>query len=113
MDVDAYIAAQPQSLHDTLAEVRRRVLAADPTATESINYGIPYYKHDGKMLISFGGAKAHWALYGTTRGSTLRFAHGELPDEDLIPALVGERIAAIEAEAAAKNAKRKQPTTGA
>lgn len=109
MDVDTYIAAQPESLHATLAEVRRRVRAADPTATESINYGIPYYKHDGKMLISFGGAKAHWALYGTTRGSTLRFAHGELPAEDLIPALVNERIAAIEADAAAKKAKRAAP----
>ena len=112
-DVDAYIAAQPESLHATLAEVRRRVLAADPTATESINYGIPYYRHDGKMLISFGGARAHWALYGTTRGSTLRFAHEELPDQDLIPALIAERIAVIEADAAAKKAKRTRPAAGA
>lgn len=105
-DVDAYIAAQPESLHATLAEIRRMILAAQPTATESINYGIPYYKHDGKMLISFGGAKAHWALYGTTRGSSLRFAHDELPSAEFVKTLLDERIAVIEAEAAAKKAKK-------
>lgn len=103
--VDAYIAAQPETLQATLAEVRRRILAADPGATESIAYGMPYYRHGGNMLISFGGARAHWALYGTTRGSTLRFAHDELPAIDFVKALVDERIALIEAEAAAKKAK--------
>lgn len=104
--VDAYIAAQTETLRATLAEVRRRILAADPGAIESIAYGMPYYRHGGTMLISFGGAKAHWALYGTTRGSTLRFAHDQLPAPDFVQALVHERIAIIESEAAAKNVKK-------
>ncbi len=37
--------------------------------------------------------------------ATLRFAHDELPAIDFVKALVDERIALIEAEAAAKKAK--------
>ena len=61
-NVDEYISAAPKEVQDRLREVRAAIREAAPTAHESINYGMPYYKYKGR-LAWFGFQKAHIGLY--------------------------------------------------
>jgi uncharacterized protein YdhG (YjbR/CyaY superfamily) len=63
--VDDYIAAQSAAAQPRLRELRAIVRAAVPEATEIISYGIPTYKFR-VSFVSFGAAKRHCALYGST-----------------------------------------------
>lgn len=62
-DVDAYLARLDPGQRKALETVRRRIHAAQPGVTESISYGIPFFKLDGKGLVSLGAAKGHCSLY--------------------------------------------------
>ena len=62
-DVDAYLASVPEPAHTTLQKVRAAIrAAAPPDATESINYGMPTFNHNGPLL-GFAAATRHCALY--------------------------------------------------
>jgi uncharacterized protein YdhG (YjbR/CyaY superfamily) len=61
--VDDYIAAQPESIQDTLHRLRAILRKALPTAEEVISYQIPAYKIAGKAVIYFAGWKQHFSLY--------------------------------------------------
>ncbi len=61
-NVDEYIASQPEPIRPLLEEVRQLIRKAAPQATEVISYGMPGYKLGG-MLIWFGAAKNHYAIY--------------------------------------------------
>jgi len=103
-DIDEYLSTLPEDARATLTEVRRVIRAAAPDAVEGISYGMPSLTYHGKRLIHFAAARHHWALYGTSRGSTLRFPIDEPPAEDLVRALIDERIADIAAaEATSKS----------
>ena len=63
--VAGYIAAAPKDKRETLRMFRRTIRATAPTASERIAYGgLVQYKYKGKVLIYFGYATAHCALYG-------------------------------------------------
>ncbi|HET7217585.1 MAG TPA: DUF1801 domain-containing protein [Vicinamibacterales bacterium] len=64
--IDEYLAAQPRDVRQLLAHVRRTIRKAVPAAVETISYGIPAYKLDGRVLIYFAGWKEHYALYPST-----------------------------------------------
>ena len=69
-DVDAYLASVPEPAHSTLQKVRAAIrAAAPPNATESINYGMPTFNHNGPLL-GFAAAARHCALY-PMNGSTV------------------------------------------
>ena len=61
--VDDYIAAQPESIQDTLHRIRAILRKALPGADEVISYQIPAYKIAGKAVIYFAGWKEHFSLY--------------------------------------------------
>ena len=98
-DVDAYLASLPSDARATLDRLRELVKALVPEASESISYGMPTYKYQGRPLVYFAAAKHHCALYGTSVG-TMRFPPGEPPAEALVGRLLRERIATIQAETA-------------
>ncbi|MCC6387666.1 MAG: DUF1801 domain-containing protein [Dehalococcoidia bacterium] len=100
-DVDAYMEALAPEPRATLERIREAVRAAAPEAVERISYGMPTFTYRGRPLIHFAAAKAHCAIYGTSAG-TLRFGHAEPPDDAFVRGLVVERMAAIEAQLAAK-----------
>ncbi len=60
--VDAYIAAQPESIRATLEKLRQTIIKAAPGAEEVISYQMPAYKFHG-MLVWFAAAKNHYGLY--------------------------------------------------
>ena len=68
-DVDSYIAAAPKEVRATLAELRRVIRNAAPTASERISYGMPFYEYGGTgykgRLIYFAAFKKHISLFIT------------------------------------------------
>lgn len=123
--VDEYLATVPDDARATLEGLRRAIGAMAPDAIEGMGYGIPGFKYKGRPLIYFGAARKHCALYGGTIGAhrgdlagydtskgTLRFPVGEPPPDALVEALVTERMAEIDIEAARKGKKAGAPTSG-
>jgi uncharacterized protein YdhG (YjbR/CyaY superfamily) len=62
-DIDEYISGFPADTQEVLREMRRRIHAVAPDATETISYQIPTFKLDGKVLVHFAGWKQHVSIY--------------------------------------------------
>ena len=124
--IDEYLAALPADKRAALQYLRRAIKAAAPGAEECISYGIPAYRLDGGLLVHFGAAAKHCALYPrriiesfkpelaryeTSKG-TIRFQ----PDDPLPAALVRRIVKALIARrdarrpaAAARGTRRTTP----
>jgi uncharacterized protein YdhG (YjbR/CyaY superfamily) len=74
-DVDAYITSFPKETRELLEQVRAAILQAAPQAEESISYGMPAYKINGKPLVYFAAFQNHLGFYATPSG------HSEFADE--------------------------------
>ena len=61
--MDEYIASFPPDVQPALQEVRRTIRAAAPGTEETISYGIPTFRLDGRYLVYFAGWKHHIAMY--------------------------------------------------
>ena len=106
---DAYLATLTDDKRAALEKLRRTIRAAAPAAEECISYGIPAFRHRGKVLVWFGASTKHCsffpgafpiarhkaALVGyDTRKGTVRFS----PDRPLPAALVRKLVKARIAE---------------
>jgi uncharacterized protein YdhG (YjbR/CyaY superfamily) len=107
-DVDEYLASLPDDQRAALERLRQAIRAAAPKAEECISYGIPTFRLDGRMLVSFGVAKNHCAFYpgafpieahkdelqdyDTSKG-TIRFPADEPLPVALVRKIVKSRIA--------------------
>lgn len=67
-EVDNYIAKFPAEVQEILNKLRNIIITMAPNAVESISYGMPGYKLNGKPLVYFAGYKAHIGLYATPSG---------------------------------------------
>lgn len=61
--IDDYLARVSATQRAALEKLRRDIKAAAPAAEECISYDIPGYRLGSRLLISFGAAKNHCALY--------------------------------------------------
>jgi len=66
--VDEYISTFPKEIQSLLEKVRSTILKKAPEAIESISYGMPAYKTNGKPLVYFAGYKNHIGFYATPTG---------------------------------------------
>lgn len=66
--VDEYIKSFPKHIEVLLEKVRTIIVKKAPEAVESISYGMPAYKTNGKPLVYFAGYKSHIGLYATPAG---------------------------------------------
>jgi uncharacterized protein YdhG (YjbR/CyaY superfamily) len=66
--VDAYIQNFPATTQMILREVRATIQKAAPMAEESISYGMPAYKINGKPVVYFAGYENHIGFYATPTG---------------------------------------------
>jgi uncharacterized protein YdhG (YjbR/CyaY superfamily) len=64
--VDAYLASLPPAQRDALQRVREAVARVAPDAVQTISYGMPAFKLNGRFLVSFAGWKAHCSIYPLT-----------------------------------------------
>jgi uncharacterized protein YdhG (YjbR/CyaY superfamily) len=62
-NIDEYIAGFPAEVQAVLQKVRETIQAAAPGAEETIGYGIPTYKMNGRYVIYFAGYKKHISVY--------------------------------------------------
>lgn len=63
--IDAYIAEFPEPVRKDLEAVRHTIRKLVPQAEETISYGIPTFKLNGRNLVHFAGFKNHIGLYPT------------------------------------------------
>jgi len=61
--IDDYIAKFPKETRDLMEELRQLIKEAAPEAEETISYGIPTFKINGKALVYFGAWKNHVGFY--------------------------------------------------
>lgn len=66
--VDTYIATFPVPVQELLQQLRAAIIKQAPHAIESIAYGMPAYKTNGKPLVYFAGYKHHIGFYATPSG---------------------------------------------
>jgi len=79
--VDEYLARVPDDQRAALERLRAQIHAAVPDATETISYGLPTFKLDGRWLVAFGVARKHCSFYP-----------GRAPLEALAGELTGYRL---------------------
>ncbi len=66
--VDEYISSFPLAVQTLLKKIRAVVKKYAPEAVESVSYGMPAYKINGKPLVYFAGYKNHIGFYATPTG---------------------------------------------
>ncbi|MBX7098981.1 MAG: DUF1801 domain-containing protein [Myxococcaceae bacterium] len=104
--VAQYLAAAPPPQRTLLKQLRTLVLAAAPKAKASIGYGIVCFRHQDRVLVYLGAARAHCALYAV-KGGTRRYPLGVAPPAREVKALVAARRRAVEAAAAKAKTRRR------
>ena len=62
-DIDQYVAAFPADTRATLQKLRKAIAAAAPGAEESVSYGLPAFRLNGRPLVCFGASASHCSLY--------------------------------------------------
>jgi uncharacterized protein YdhG (YjbR/CyaY superfamily) len=73
--VEEYIKSFPEDTQNLLRKFREIIKTSAPDAVESISYGMPAYKTNGKPLVYFAGFKKHIGFYATPTG------HAEFTNE--------------------------------
>lgn len=61
--IDAYLAALPGEKRVVMDDWRRRIRTLVPDAVEAFSYGMPAFKWQGKGLVAYAAAKAHFGYY--------------------------------------------------
>jgi uncharacterized protein YdhG (YjbR/CyaY superfamily) len=67
-DLEAYMQDFPESTRRRLSVIREIILREAPGAVESISYGMPAYKLNGRPLVYFAGYAGHVGFYATPTG---------------------------------------------
>lgn len=111
--IDAYLATLPPDQRETLQRLRMQIARLVPEAVETISYGMPAFKLDGRFLVSIAGWKSHCSIYpltdsflgshgaelegfGRTKGS-LHFTPDMPVPDALMESLIRARVADLEA----------------
>lgn len=66
--IDAYIKQFPKEVQTILQQVRGTIRSVSPHAEETMSYGIPTFKLNGKNLVHFAAFKKHIGFYPTPSG---------------------------------------------
>lgn len=66
--VDEYIAVFSGDVQQRLQQMRRVIKQNAPKMEESMAYGMPAYKLNGKPLVYFAGYEQHIGFYATPTG---------------------------------------------
>ena len=76
-DVDRYLQALDEPKRGTLEALRRTILSILPDAEQTISYGMPAFKRNGKVIAGFAAFKTHLA-YVPHSGSVFAPLKGDL-----------------------------------
>jgi uncharacterized protein YdhG (YjbR/CyaY superfamily) len=73
--IDEYLATLSDDKRAALEKLRKAIRAAAPRAEECISYRLPALRLDGKLLVAFGAAAEHYALYPMSAATVAAHAH--------------------------------------
>jgi uncharacterized protein YdhG (YjbR/CyaY superfamily) len=76
---DDYLRTLSAEKASALEKLRKEIKAAAPNADECMSYGIPGFRLNGKLLVSYGAGAKHCAFYP---GSIVQQFKKELKDYD-------------------------------
>jgi len=115
--LNAYFAALPPGTRRTLKRLRAAIRAAAPGAVDTVSYGIPAIRLDGRLVAWYAAWKEHCSLYPV--GTGVRRAHAaqlkgyetskgtvRFPLDRPLPIVLVKRLVKSMVKAAATNAKR-------
>ncbi len=68
-NTEEYILQFPKDVQIILKKIREIVLKTTPNAIESISYGMPAFKLNGKPLVYFAAYKNHIGFYALASGN--------------------------------------------
>ncbi len=106
--IDEFLGTLDAEKREALERVRHYIRALLPAAEECMSYGVPGFRLEGRLVISFGAGARHCALYPGARPiellaselkgfelakGTIRFAPEKPLSEALVRRLVSIRIA--------------------
>ena len=122
-ELKTYFAMFPPATRKRLREIRTIIRSLAPRADESISYGIPTLKLDGRPLVYYAAFKHHTSLYPMTDAIRQKFATElegyktakgtiQFPLErplpvSLVKRLVRERLAAARNDNKARSARKR------
>ena len=120
-NVDEYLSRLPADSRAALEKLRKTIKSIVPNAVEVISYGIPTFKYQDRMLVSYAAFAEHCSFfpgaapiaahqsdlkgYQTSKG-TIRFPVDKTLPATLVKKLVKTRIAENERNAARRAAAR-------
>lgn len=67
--IEEYINTFPEDVQIILGKIKQTIFRAAPEAIETISYGIPTFKLNGKYLVYFAGWKNHIGFYPMPSGA--------------------------------------------
>jgi uncharacterized protein YdhG (YjbR/CyaY superfamily) len=70
----AYFAALPSASRRELEKIRAAIKSVASDAVETISYGIPAFKLNGRILVYYAAWKSHTSLYPMTDAIRSAFA---------------------------------------
>jgi len=62
-DVETYLRRVPTEARASLEKLRQTIKSVVPEAVEVISYGIPTFKLDGRMLVSYAAFAEHCSFF--------------------------------------------------
>jgi uncharacterized protein YdhG (YjbR/CyaY superfamily) len=71
--IDEYLASVKADQRSALEKLRRAIRAAAPSVEETISYGIPAFRLNGRALVFFGAWAKHCAFYPGSSASLKKF----------------------------------------
>ncbi len=67
-DVETYIHSFPEHVQIILQRIRGIIISMAPDSTESMSYGMPAYKTNGRPLVYYAAYSKHIGLYALPSG---------------------------------------------
>ena len=74
MTIDEYLAARNDDQRAVLQKLREAIRKIVPKAEECLSYGIPTFRLDGRMLVSFGATAKHCSFHPLNSTTVNEFA---------------------------------------
>ena len=120
--VEDYLAALPNERRTVLEKLRHLVKSTSPEAVEAFGYGMPGFKYHARPLIYFASFKNHMSIFAMgyepinrhraelsdyeLRAGTIHFQPAKPLPDALLETMIRERMADIDAAAAARRSKK-------
>lgn len=67
-NVDKYLSRFPKDTQEKLKKIRQIICEEIPGAEETISYGVPTFKLNGKYVVYLAGFKSHLSIYPASDG---------------------------------------------